>query len=74
MWLAGKKYHDQGARLDRIITWTATNGVTQRVLATALDPDFKIPNSQKALRPYPWAGWTGDSNEGKAIMGRSIYT
>jgi len=74
MWLAWKKYHDQGARLDRIITWTATNGVTQRVLATALDPDFKIPDSQKALRPYPWAGWTGDSNEGKAIMGRSIYT
>lgn len=69
MWLAWKKYHDQGARLQLIITWTAINGVTQRVLATALDPEFQIPDSQKKLQPYPWAGWKGDSVEGKAILG-----
>jgi len=70
VWLAWKKYHDQGARVNLMVTWTATNGVTQRVLATALDPEYKIPDSQKALRPYPWAGWAADSTEGKAILGK----
>jgi hypothetical protein len=72
MWLAWKKYHDQGARLNVILTWAVVNGLTQRVLATALDPEHKEPDSQRKLQPYPWAGWTGSSVEGRALLGRSF--
>lgn len=69
IWLTWKKYHDQGAKLNRIVTWTVTNGKTQRVLAMALDPTYTIPDLQRALQPYPWAGWTGASSEGAALLG-----
>lgn len=69
VWLAWKKYHDKGARLNLMVTWTATNGVTEHVLARALDPDFNIPDSKKAFQPYPWVGWRSDSTERKVILG-----
>tara|TARA_R110002003_G_C708138_1_gene25492 strand:+ start:1790 stop:2404 length:615 start_codon:yes stop_codon:yes gene_type:complete len=68
-WLAWKAKHDQGARLNLIVTWTVTNGRTQRVLARALDPQLEAPDSQRALRPYPWAGWTAASTGGRALIG-----
>jgi hypothetical protein len=73
MRMAWKKYHDRGARLS-ITTWTVTNGVTQRVLAKALDVDHSVPDSQRQLQPYPWAGWMGHSMEGKALLGMFSFT
>lgn len=74
IWMAWKKYQDRGARLNRIIIWTVTNGVTQSVLARALDPDHSAPDSQRQLQPYPLVGWTVHSMEGKALLGMFSFT
>ncbi|KAH7067457.1 hypothetical protein BKA63DRAFT_582343 [Paraphoma chrysanthemicola] len=69
IWLAWKAKHDQGAKLNLIITWTVTNGRTQRILARAIDPQLEAPDSQRALKSYPWVGWTAESTSGKAMLG-----
>jgi hypothetical protein len=55
-WLAWKTLYDQGARLNLIITWTAVDQRTQRLISTSLG-DHDIPDWQRKLQPYPWAGW-----------------
>jgi hypothetical protein len=75
-WLAWKPYHDKGAKLNHIITWSVTNGASQRLLAAALEgsSDEPLKDADKALQPYPWVGWTADQGSGPLILGRSIET
>jgi hypothetical protein len=44
-WLAWKALHDQGAKLNLIVTWTAVNQKTQRLFSASLG-DYDIPESQ----------------------------
>lgn len=72
-WLAWKPFHDKGAKLNHIITWSVTNGASQRLIAAALeaDSDHTLSDAEKALRPYPWVSWTADQGSGPLILGRS---
>lgn len=71
-WLAWKPYHDKGVKLNHIITWSITNGVSQRLVAAALEgmSDEPLKDADKALKPYPWVGWTADQKTGPLILGR----
>lgn len=73
-WLAWKPYHDKGAKLNHIITWSATNGATQRLMAAALErtSDKHLEDADKVLKPYPWVGWTADKSSGPLILGKPI--
>ncbi|KZM27505.1 uncharacterized protein EKO05_0005255 [Ascochyta rabiei] len=70
-WLAWKPYHDKGVKLHHIITWSVTNGATQRLVAAAIEAasDESLRDADKALRPYPWVGWTADQTPGSLILG-----
>ncbi|XPS69871.1 hypothetical protein M3J07_002115 [Ascochyta lentis] len=70
-WLAWKPYHDKGVKLNHIVTWSVTNGATQRLIAAALEAasDEPLRDADKALKPYPWVGWTADQDPGPLILG-----
>ena len=76
IWLAWKPFHDKGMKLNHIITWSVTNGVTQRLLAAALDgtSDQPLKDADKALQHYPWVGWTANQNAGPLILGELLRT
>jgi hypothetical protein len=73
-WLAWKPFHDKGTKLNHIITWSVTNGVSQRLMAAALETDSdELPRSaEKALQPYPWVGWTANQGSGPLVLGKPI--
>lgn len=72
-WLAWKPYHDKGVKLKHIITWSVTNGGTQRLVAAALEDMSSQPlkDADKALKPYPWVSWLADEHPGPLVLGRS---
>ena len=71
-WLAWKPYHDKGVKLNHIITWSATNGASQRLIAAALEDMSEEPlkDADKAMKPYPWVGWSADEHPGPLILGK----
>lgn len=72
-WLAWKPFHDKGAKLNHIITWSVTNGVSQRLMAAALEAGYNesLRDVDKALQPYPWVGWMADQGSGPLVLGKS---
>ncbi|KAJ4343426.1 hypothetical protein N0V95_006650 [Ascochyta clinopodiicola] len=70
-WLAWKPYHDKGVKLNLIVTWSVTNGATQRLIAAAIEAssDESLSDVDKALRSFPWMSWTADQTPGPLILG-----
>lgn len=72
-WLVWKPYHEKGVRLNFVISWSVTNGLSQRLIAAAIEDMSNKPlnDADKALKPYPWISWSADEKSGSLVLGKT---